>query len=175
MSNVAAKELRILGVMARRLSPDDTAAALRFGQLNGVEDTAAAIEARGWASLLAGGGYLTVSNRSYQGYAVIVDKTIWRGLPQDCRDQMAHAMRDASRYAAQIARAAHDEAIARLRNRWGLQVHELEPARQLEWLAATTPLYGQFAARFSTGLLTDVYAEVRSQAGDGSDAVSFLQ
>jgi hypothetical protein len=42
--------------------------------------------------------HLTVSNHGYLGYAVIVNKKFWDGLPADMRGQLEQAMREATAF-----------------------------------------------------------------------------
>ena len=43
--------------------------------------------------------YTTLSNHGYIGYAVIVNKKFWDGLPADIRAQLEKAMAEATDYA----------------------------------------------------------------------------
>ena len=47
--------------------------------------------------------YLALTNHGYLGYAVIVNKKFWDGLPADIRTTLEGAMKDATKYANDIA------------------------------------------------------------------------
>jgi C4-dicarboxylate-binding protein DctP len=53
--------------------------------------------------------YLTISDHGYLGYAVIVNKKFWEGLPADVRGQLETAMKDSTEYANKIAKEKNDE------------------------------------------------------------------
>ena len=56
--------------------------------------------------------HATLSNHGYLGYAVIVNKKFWDGLPADVRGRLEKAMREATVYANQIAQKENDDALA---------------------------------------------------------------
>ena len=47
--------------------------------------------------------HLALTEHGYLGYAVIVNRKFWDGLPSDVRGQLESAMEQATRYANQIA------------------------------------------------------------------------
>ena len=60
--------------------------------------------------------YLTLTDHGYLGYAVIVNKKFWDGLPADIRTALEGAMKDATKYANDIAQEGE-----RRRDRGGAQ------------------------------------------------------
>jgi C4-dicarboxylate-binding protein DctP len=52
--------------------------------------------------------HLTLTNHGYLGYAVIVNKKFWDGLPADVRGQLEQAMKEATVYANKIAQEEND-------------------------------------------------------------------
>lgn len=55
--------------------------------------------------------HLTLTDHGYLGYAVIVDKKFWDGLPADVRKQLDEAMVQSTRYANQIAKVENDQSL----------------------------------------------------------------
>ena len=55
--------------------------------------------------------YVTLSDHGYIGYAVIVNKKFWEGLPPDIRATLEGAMNDATKYANDIAQKENDDAL----------------------------------------------------------------
>ena len=53
--------------------------------------------------------YLALTEHGYLGYAVIVNKKFWEGLPGDVRGQLEAAMKDATVYANKIAKEDNDK------------------------------------------------------------------
>ena len=57
--------------------------------------------------------HLTLTNHGYLGYAVIVNKKFWDGLPADVRGQLEQAMKEATVYANKIAQEENDSVAGR--------------------------------------------------------------
>jgi C4-dicarboxylate-binding protein DctP len=55
--------------------------------------------------------HLTLTDHGYLGYAVIVNKKFWDGLPADVRGQLDKAMKEATVYANKIAKEENDKAL----------------------------------------------------------------
>ncbi len=55
--------------------------------------------------------HLSITNHGYLGYAVIVNKKFWDGLPADVRGQLEQAMKEATVYANKIAQEENDSSL----------------------------------------------------------------
>ena len=67
--------------------------------------------------------YATVTNHGYLGYAVIVNKKFWDGLPADVRTILDGAMKDATNYANKIAKQENDEDLAKIKASGKTQIY----------------------------------------------------
>jgi C4-dicarboxylate-binding protein DctP len=67
--------------------------------------------------------YLTVSNHGYLGYAVIVNKKFWDGLPGDVRSQLEGAMKDATKYTNAIAEQENRQAMDAIKKQGKTEVY----------------------------------------------------
>jgi len=59
--------------------------------------------------------YTTVTDHGYIGYAVIANRKFWEGLPPDIRATLDGAMKDATKFANDIAQKENDEALEGIR------------------------------------------------------------
>ena len=59
--------------------------------------------------------YLTMTDHGVIEYAVIVNKKFWDGLPADIRTTLEGAMKDATKYANDIAKKENDDALEAVR------------------------------------------------------------
>ncbi len=59
--------------------------------------------------------YLTLTDHGVIEYAVIVNKKFWDGLPADIRTTLEGAMKDATKYANDIAKKENDDALEAVR------------------------------------------------------------
>jgi TRAP-type C4-dicarboxylate transport system substrate-binding protein len=57
--------------------------------------------------------HLTLTKHGYLGYAVIVNKKFWEGLPADVRGQLEQAMKEATVYANKIAQGRERQGAGR--------------------------------------------------------------
>lgn len=57
--------------------------------------------------------HLTLSDHGYLGYAVMVNRKFWAGLPADIRSQLAQAMGEATAFEKTIAERANALALTR--------------------------------------------------------------
>ncbi|MFX5510215.1 TRAP transporter substrate-binding protein DctP, partial [Acinetobacter baumannii] len=83
--------------------------------------------------------HVTVSNHGYLGYAVIVNKKFWDGLPSDVRTQLEGAMKDATKYANAIAQQENDAALAAVEKTGKTTVYRRTDAQKAEWRKALLP------------------------------------
>jgi C4-dicarboxylate-binding protein DctP len=100
--------------------------------------------------------YVTVSNHGYLGYAVIVNKKFWDGLPRDIRDELEQALREATVYEKQIAQHDNDSALEAIRRAGKTRVIILTPQEQAAWRRALAPVQQQMAGRIGKELIDDI-------------------
>jgi C4-dicarboxylate-binding protein DctP len=104
--------------------------------------------------------HLTVSNHGYLGYAVIVNKKFWDGLPAGIRAELEGAMREATRYANANAQKENDLAIELIKNTGKTTVYHLTDVEKEEWRKAMMPVQVRMEARIGRPLLNAVNREV---------------
>jgi C4-dicarboxylate-binding protein DctP len=103
--------------------------------------------------------YLTLTDHGVIEYAVIVNRKFWDGLPSDIRETLELAMRDATRYANEIAKRENDDALASIRASGKTQIIALTPQEKEAWKRALLPVYGTNEARIGKGIIESVYRE----------------
>jgi C4-dicarboxylate-binding protein DctP len=101
--------------------------------------------------------HLTLSNHGYLGYAVIVNKRFWDGLPADVRSQLEAAMHDATEHANRIAREKNDEDLAKVRAAGTTRVHVPTTAERLALKKALVPVHAQMEQRIGKDLIQAIY------------------
>ena len=110
-SRVLVAQMQVLGASSSVSPLIDVHFALRRGDLDGQENTPSNIYTQ---KLHETQTHLAVTNHGYLGYAVIVNQRFWLGLPAGIRATLEGAMRDATRYANQIAEEENSEALQRI-------------------------------------------------------------
>jgi C4-dicarboxylate-binding protein DctP len=101
--------------------------------------------------------HLTVTNHGYLGYATIVNKRFWDGLPRDVRAKLQQAMDEATEYANRIAREKNEEDLARVRAAGTTEIHVPTPEERLALKRALLPVHAQMEERIGKALLAAIY------------------
>lgn len=104
--------------------------------------------------------HATVSNHGYLGYAVIVNKAFWDGLPEDVRAGLDKAMAEATVYANSIAKEENEKALEAMKAAGTTEFHDLTEEERAEWAATLRPVHQQMAERVGADLIAQVYTEL---------------
>ena len=155
-SKVLDEQMRVLGAQPLALAFSETTPALRDGVVEGTENTPSNMYTQRMHESQA---HLTVSNHGYLGYAVIVNKKFWDGLPGDIRKTLERAMLEATAYEKTIAQRTNDEALEAIRRSGKTTIHTLTPQQQLEWRRAMQPVHARMEERIGK----DVVQAIRRQ------------
>jgi C4-dicarboxylate-binding protein DctP len=155
-SKVLDEQMRALGAQPLALAFSETTPALRDGVVEGTENTPSNMYTQRMHESQA---HLTVSNHGYLGYAVIVNKKFWDGLPGDIRKTLERAMLEATAYEKTIAQRTNDEALEAIRRSGKTTIHTLTPQQQLEWRRAMQPVHARMEERIGK----DVVQAIRRQ------------
>ena len=156
-SKVLDAQMRALGAQPLALAFSETAPALRDGVVEGTENTPSNMFTQRMHESQA---HLTVSNHGYLGYAVIVNKKFWDGLPRDIRSTLERAMVDATAFEKTIAQRTNDEALELIRRSGKTTIHTLTPAQQAAWRRALAPVHTQMEARIGKDVVEAIRHEV---------------
>jgi C4-dicarboxylate-binding protein DctP len=154
-SKVLEAQMRHLKVMPQVMAFSESYQALQTGVVDGTENSPSNIYTQKMHEVQS---HLTLSNHGYIGYAVIVNKKFWDGLPADVRAQLADAMAEATEYGNAIAQAENAAALEAIRKAGHTEITVPTPAEQAEWRAALMPVHAEMARRIGPELLQQVYA-----------------
>lgn len=97
--------------------------------------------------------YLTVSDHGYLGYAVIVNKQFWDGLPADVRGQLETAMKEATEYANKIAKEKNDQDLESVRKSGKTEVTVLSAEEKAAFKKVLSPVHEQMKDRIGADIL----------------------
>ena len=103
--------------------------------------------------------YLTLTNHGYLGYAVIVNKKFWEGLPADVRGQLEQAMKEATAYANKIAQEENDFALEGVKKSGKTTIYTPTKEEKLAFKKAMAPVHTKMADRVGSELLHAIYKE----------------
>ncbi|WP_199101399.1 TRAP transporter substrate-binding protein [Aquitalea sp. ASV11] len=155
-SKVLEEEMRSVGALPQVMAFSEVYQALQTGVVDGTE-----LEA---SNLYTSKAYevqkqLTLTQHGFLGYAVIVNKKFWDGLPADIRSELDSAMTDASKYANDIAKKENDRALAAIKASGKTQVYTPTVAERNAFKKAMLPVHAKMASRIGPDLLKAIYKE----------------
>jgi C4-dicarboxylate-binding protein DctP len=155
-SKVLDAEMRALGANPQVLAFSEVYQALQTGVVDGTENPPSNMYTQKMHEVQK---HVTMSNHGYLGYAVIVNKKFWDGLPADIRGQLEQAMRDATTYEKAISQRDNDMAMDAIKKSGKTTIYNLTPQEQAEWRKAMVPVYKQMEGRIGKDLITSISKE----------------
>jgi C4-dicarboxylate-binding protein DctP len=158
-SKVLEAQMRALGAIPQVMAFSEVYQALQTGVVDGAENTASNIYTQKHHEVQKFG---TLADHGYIGYAVIVNKKFWDGLPADVRTQLEKAMAEATTYANNISQSENDEALAEMKKSGKITFIELTADQKAAWRKALDPVYTEMQSRVGKDVLDEFQKETRS-------------
>ena len=155
-SKVLDAQMRTLGALPQVMAFSEVYQALQTGVVDGTENPPSNMYTQKMHEVQS---HATLSNHGYLGYAVIVNKKFWDGLPADVRTQLDSAMKDASEYANNIAQEENDKALEAMKAAGKTKFYELTKEERASWRQAMIPVHEDMASRVGKELLASIKAE----------------
>lgn len=100
--------------------------------------------------------YMTVNRISYLGYAVLMNKKFWDGLPRPIQQEIQSAMQATTTWEHEQAVSINALQLEEMEDQSNIQVTTLSPSQQQAWVNALRPVYNQYAQMFGPRLMNDV-------------------
>ena len=157
-SKVLEEEIRALGGLPQVMAFSEVYQALQTGVVDGTENPISNLYTQKMHEVQK---HLTITDHGYLGYAVIVNKKFWDGLPADIQKQLTDAMEQATRYANQIAKVENDNALEGVKKSGKTQVYVPTTAERLAFKLALVPVHQAMESRIGKELIQSVYKEIK--------------
>ena len=155
-SKVLDAQMRALGANPQVLAFSEVYQALQTGVVDGTENPPSNMYTQKMHEVQK---YVTVSNHGYLGYAVIVNKKFWDGLPADIRTALDKAMREATTFEKAIAQRDNDMALDAIKKAGKTEIYTLSVKEQAEWRKALLPVQQQMEGRIGKELISAINKE----------------
>ena len=153
-SRVLEAQMRALGAAPQVMAFSDVWQALRAGIVDGTENPPSNMFTQRMHEVQS---HATISEHGYLGYAVIVNRKFWEGLPRDIRTVLEEAMREATHYANEIAQEENERAIAAMKAAGTTELHTLTDEERAAWRAALAPVHEEMAERIGKDLVAAIH------------------
>jgi C4-dicarboxylate-binding protein DctP len=155
-SNVLDAEVRALGGLPQKMAFSEVYQGLQTGVVDGTENPPSNFYTQKMHEVQK---YLTLTEHGVIEYAVIVNKPFWDGLPADIRTTLEGSMKDATKFANDIAKKENDDALAAVRKSGRTEVITLTPEQKAEWKKALVPVHREMESRIGKDIIQAVYKE----------------
>ncbi|WP_075214809.1 TRAP transporter substrate-binding protein [Mongoliimonas terrestris] len=155
-SKVLEAQMSALGAVPQVMAFSEVYQALQTGVVDGTENPPSNMYTQKMHEVQSNA---TLSNHGYLGYAVIVNKKFWDGLPDDVRAGLDKAMAEATDYANSIARDENEKALQAMKDSDKTTFVELGPDDRAAWMEVLLPVHDEMAERIGADLIKKIQAE----------------
>ena len=153
-SKILEAQMRALKAIPQVMAFSEVYQALQTGVVDGTENPPSNLYTQKMHEVQK---YVTLTDHGYLGYAVIVNKKFWEGLPADIRTQLDSAMADATTFANEIAKKKNDEDMAAVKASGKTEVIEPTASERDMWKNALIKVHEEMAGRIGADLIQEVY------------------
>jgi C4-dicarboxylate-binding protein DctP len=153
-SKVLGDEMKALGAIPQVMAFSEVYQALQTGVVDGTENPPSNFYTQRMHEVQK---YAALTEHGYLGYAVIVNKKFWDGLPADIRTTLEGAMKETTKYANDIARKENDEALEAVRKSGKTEIIQLTPEQKAQMKQALLPVHKQNESRIGKDTIAEVY------------------
>ncbi len=155
-SKVLDMQMRALGANPQVMAFSEVYQALQTGVVDGAENPVSNFYTQKMHEVQR---YLTLSDHGYLGYAVIVNRKFWEGLPADIRTALEEAMEETTKHANDIAKKENDDALERVKESGKTQIITLTPEEKAELKRVLVKVHQQAQGRIPQDLIQSIYKE----------------
>ncbi len=156
-SKVLEEQMRSVGSMPQVMAFSEVYQALQTGVVDGTENPISNLYTQKMHEVQK---HLTLTDHGYLGYAVIVNKKFWDGLPADIRKQLEDAMEQSTRYANQIAKVENDSSLDAVKKSGKTTVYVPTKEERLAFKKAMVPVHQKMESRVGKETIQAVYRDI---------------
>jgi len=154
-SKVLDSQMRSVGAIPQVLAFSEVYQALQTGVVDGTENPPSNLYTQKMHEVQK---YVTLSNHGYLGYAVLVNKKFWMGLPANIRAALESSMKDATAYANSVAKKDNDDAMAAVKKSGKSQIITLTVQEKAAWKKAMDKAHKDNMGRIGANTVKEVYS-----------------
>ncbi len=155
-SKVLEEQMRALGALPQVMAFSEVYQALQTGVVDGTENPISNLYTQKMHEVQK---HLTLTDHGYLGYAVIVNKKFWDGLPADVRGQLETAMKESSVYANKIAKEQNDKDLEAVKQSGKTTVYAPTKEERMAFKKVLVPVHQKMESRIGKDIIQSVYKE----------------
>ncbi|MFN3616585.1 MAG: TRAP transporter substrate-binding protein [Aquabacterium sp.] len=153
-SKVLDAQMRAVGAMPQVMAFSETYQALQTGVVDGTENPPSNLYTQKMHEVQK---HLSVTNHGYLGYAVVVNKKFWDGLPGDVRAALDKAMAEATKVANDVALKDNQDALAKVKAAGKTEIYQPTMGERFLLKKAMIPVHKQMASRIGQDTINEIY------------------
>ena len=153
-SKVLDAQMRALGALPQVLAFSETYQALQTGVVDGTENPPSNLYTQKMYEVQR---HLTLTNHGYLGYALVVNKKFWDGLPGDIRAALTRAITESTKVANDTAFNDNQDALAKVKASGKTTVYTPTIGERFLLKKALVPVHKQLASRVGDETIQDIY------------------
>lgn len=156
-SKVIDEQMRTLGANPQVMSFSEMTQALQSGVVDGAENPPLNFYSQKVYEVQK---HLTLTNHGYMGFAVIVNKKFWDGLPLDLRKKLDTALAEATRFNNSNSQRESAEAMEAIRKTGMTTIYKPTNQEMDQWRQVLLPVHKKMEDRIGKSLLDAVYKDL---------------
>lgn len=153
-SKVLEEQMRELKSLPQVMAFSEVYQALQTGVVDGTENPISNLYTQKMHEVQK---YLTITDHGYLGYAVIVNKKFWDGLPANVRGELDKAMKESTEYANKIAKDENDNALEQVKKAGKTEVYVPTAEERLAFKKVLVPVHKKMESRIGEDLIKSIY------------------
>src|SRR3954464_11841786 len=154
-SKVLGDQIKALGAIPQVMAFSEVYQALQTGVVDGTENPPSNFYTQKMHEVQK---YLAMTDHGVIEYAVIANKKFWEGLPPDIRTTLEGAMKDATKYANDIAKKENDDALEAVKKSGKTQIITLSAAEKADMKKALVSVHKENESRVGKDVIQQVYS-----------------
>src|SRR6187401_19439 len=155
-SKVLGDEIKALGGIPQVMAFSEVYQSLQTGVVDGTENPPSNFYTQKMHEVQK---FLALTDHGYLGYAVIANKKFWDGLPADVRTTLEGAMKDATKFANDIAQKENEDALAAVKASGKTEIITLTPDQKAAMKKALVVVHKDNESRVGKDTIAEVYKE----------------
>jgi C4-dicarboxylate-binding protein DctP len=155
-SKVLEAQMRALGAIPQVMAFSEVYQGLQTGVVDGTENPHSNLYSQKMNEVQK---FVTITDHGYVGYAVVVNKKFWDGLPADIRAQLTEAMAEATKFTNDSALKDNEDALAKVKATGKTEILTLAKAERAPWKRALVKVHKEMEPRVGSEIVQAVYKE----------------
>ncbi len=153
-SKVLGDEMKALGAIPQVMAFSEVYQALQTGVVDGTENPPSNFYTQKMQEVQK---YMAITEHGVIEYAVIVNKKFWDGLPPDIRTTLEGAMKDATKFANDIAQKENDDALEAVKKSGKTEILTLTADQKAAMKKALVAVHKENESRVGKDIIEEVY------------------